>query len=80
MRSTLYPAIYHRGMQCNIDARGKRLRLITGIALAAAGVGMIAANTARYMGIGLLAVGAFAIFESWAGWCAVRAMGFKTRV
>jgi hypothetical protein len=67
-------------MQCNIDARGKRFRLIAGVALAAAGLGMVAANAARYIGIGLLAVGAFAILESWAGWCAVRAMGFKTRV
>jgi hypothetical protein len=28
----------------------------------------------------VLAGGAFAVFEAWAGWCVVRAMGFKTRL
>jgi hypothetical protein len=27
-----------------------------------------------------LALGAFMIFEARAGWCAVRALGFKTRI
>jgi hypothetical protein len=34
----------------------------------------------RYAGIGLTAAGAFGVFEGWAGWCVVRAMGFKTRI
>lgn len=30
--------------------------------------------------IGLLAAGAFGVFEARKGWCAVRALGFKTPV
>lgn len=78
-------------MQCNIDARGKAYRLVLGMAMLVAGAGLIAlrwlgplADQARdwplYAGIGLLVLGAFGVFEGWAGWCAVRAMGFKTRV
>jgi hypothetical protein len=79
-------------MRCNIDARGKRFRLIAGIAIAAAGAGLIAAHrlalptahalgdVALYLGIALLAAGGLAIFEGWAGWCALRAIGFRTRV
>lgn len=28
----------------------------------------------------LLLGGGFGVYEGWAGWCALRAMGFKTRV
>jgi hypothetical protein len=28
----------------------------------------------------LLAVGAFCVFEAWTGWCALRAMGMKTKL
>ena len=30
------------------------------------------------IGIGACIGGAFAIFEGWSGWCAIRAMGFRT--
>jgi len=74
-------------MQCNIDARGKRVRLING--LVTIGIGLvllfawaIPAQTRSAWGltIGLLAGGAFMVFQARAGWCVVRAMGFKTRV
>ena len=78
-------------MQCNIDARGKAYRLMIGIVLAIVGTGLI---TLRWLGpladlawdwplcagVVLLAIGAFSMFEGWVGWCAVRAMGFRTRV
>lgn len=77
----------HR-MQCNIDSRGKAYRLMLGLIMAIVGAGLIVldqlASLGRdwslYSGIALLAAGAFGIFEGWAGWCVVRALGFKTRM
>jgi hypothetical protein len=77
----------YMALQCNIDARGKRARLISGIvmlivALAVAGVWAWPGRS----GVGwvvaalLLLAGVFSIFQSAVGWCAVRAMGFKTRI
>ena len=71
--------------QCNIDAKGKAVRLGYGIVLLIAGVvlmftwarpsgGWIAWTVCALMVVS----GAFAIFEARAGWCIVRAMGFKT--
>jgi hypothetical protein len=72
-------------MQCNIDAKGKLVRLIYGIVLLLIGVIVLFTWTIRVGGaaawliaIGLILAGAFAIFESRAGWCVMRAMGFKT--
>lgn len=73
-------------MECNIDAQGKAARLIGGIAGLAFGVvmtsllvldvlnGLVASSAAA----GAIFGGAFAIFEARAGWCVVRAMGFRT--
>lgn len=72
-------------MQCNIDAKGKAVRLITGAA-----VGSVALIVAAlwFQGIlpewtgfaaaGVLLGGLFMMYEGLSGWCAVRAMGFKT--
>tara|TARA_B100000900_G_scaffold92346_1_gene75689 strand:- start:23728 stop:23967 length:240 start_codon:yes stop_codon:yes gene_type:complete len=76
-------------LECNIDAKGKALRLIGGIfALLGGAVGYYILD-AEYLPIpetlgqmGVVAVvigGAFSIFEARAGWCIVRALGFKTR-
>ena len=67
-------------LTCNIDANGKRVRLFMGIILSIAGltVGLVWSNWI-IAGI-LLGGGAFTLFEARAGWCAVRAMGFKTKV
>lgn len=74
-------------MQCNIDARGKRLRLINGIVTLAIGLVLLFAWALPSEGwvswavtLAALTGGAFMIFEARAGWCAVRAMGFKTPV
>ena len=75
-------------MQCNIDARGKAARLRIGIiesalALAVLAVAAITQVGGSWLWIagGLLAAGgAFSIFEARAGWCVVRAMGFRTRI
>ena len=74
-------------MQCNIDARGKAMRLINGIIGVIVGLVLLFAWALRtgsiaawvVTGVVLLA-GAFSIFEARAGWCIVRAMGFKTRI
>jgi len=73
-------------LSCNIDARGKRSRLITGIILLALAIIVGAGAWAEFSRVAtaiavLLAIsGAFTVFEARAGWCVVRAMGFKTRI
>jgi len=75
-------------MQCNIDARGKAARLRMGLV----GIGCSVVLGALILLDVLESViwnsvlvasiigGSFAIFEARAGWCVVRAMGFKTRI
>jgi VIT1/CCC1 family predicted Fe2+/Mn2+ transporter len=70
----------------NIDAKGKAARLIWGLATLVAGLLTLvfwAIPTGGWaawaISIALLASGAFGVFEARTGWCAVRAMGFKTR-
>ena len=74
-------------MTCNIDAKGKLVRMIYGCVLVLAGVVMLllwalSAQTvlAWALSISFFVGGAFAIFEASAGWCVIRAMGFKTRI
>jgi uncharacterized membrane protein HdeD (DUF308 family) len=74
-------------MTCNIDAKGKRVRLIYGIVLLIAGLALLAfwaASTQSILSwvisIALILGGGFAIYEARAGWCVVRAMGFKTPI
>jgi hypothetical protein len=75
-------------MQCNIDARGKRVRLISGMATLLVGL-VLGILTAAGLFTGvlmwaltalLILTGAFQIFEARKGWCVVRAMGIKTPV
>jgi hypothetical protein len=73
-------------LECNIDARGKAARLMGGLASVALGLilaALLVTETTSieygwYAVIGALLGGAFAIFEARAGWCVIRAMGFKT--
>ena len=74
-------------LQCNIDSRGRAARLIYGVVAVIAGVVTAAAWAlpsgtvlAWVVTVSLLVAGAFGIFEARAGWCAVRAMGFKTPI
>ena len=73
--------------ECNIDARGKAYRLKLGIM--GVTVGLVFAAAFHLAGIefqGILWIipmaiiggGVFSIFEAWTGWCAVRALGFRT--
>ena len=75
-------------LECNIDARGRAARLRLG--MTGVGAGLVLAPTFYVTGVdlglvwliplGAIGGGGFAIFESWAGWCIVRAMGFRTPV
>jgi hypothetical protein len=72
-------------LPCNIDSKGRAARLIYGLILLVAGVAMLLAwalpsgsALAWVVTVLVLVGGAFAVFEARAGWCVVRAMGFKT--
>jgi hypothetical protein len=74
-------------LACNIDSAGKAVRFRLGLSLVAVAlvVGLAWALPSRsafaWVLSGLLgAGGAFTLFEARSGWCAVRAMGFKTRL
>lgn len=75
------------GLTCNIDRRGKRVRAILGVilVLSALGLAIAAWLTGRHLALGVpagfaLLAGLFGLFEAANGWCAVRAMGYKTPV
>jgi hypothetical protein len=72
---------------CNIDGKGRVVRLIGGLVAVATGcLGFLAwaeptgDRGATGLCVACIAVGAFMIFEARASWCVVRALGFKTRV
>jgi uncharacterized membrane protein len=71
-------------LECNIDQRGRRARLISGVVTDMAGVALVVAGLlADHTGLlvaGIVAcvAGAFMIFEGLRGWCVMRALGFKT--
>jgi hypothetical protein len=73
-------------MQCNIDARGKTYRLKMGIASLLLAViigtliyfGVLESTTWWYILGTVTFGGVFTIFEARAGWCIIRASGFKT--
>jgi uncharacterized membrane protein HdeD (DUF308 family) len=74
-------------LACNIDARGRALRLIGGVLVLLAGLALLwfrarpaGSALAWVVTVLLLLSGAFMIFEARAGWCVIRAAGFRTRV
>jgi len=77
---------YNPRMQCNIDHRGRRARLISGIIcliiavvlLALRAIGTLDGAWPWIVGAALIPIGAFQIYEARKGWCVMRAMGFKT--
>ncbi|MCS7049230.1 MAG: hypothetical protein NZ483_08040 [Verrucomicrobiae bacterium] len=70
---------------CNLDARGRRGRILIGSLLLAPGIVCLIAWLATrhvgflYAGIGLSSGGLFMIVEGIIGWCALRALGLKTK-
>lgn len=75
-------------MRCNIDRRGRALRTTLGALHIVIGVilaGLLLTGTLISVwwwiaAAALLAAGGFMVFEGLNGWCAVRAMGFKTPI
>lgn len=74
-------------LPCNIDSRGKRVRLLNGLFLLVLGLllaALWAAKDGSFVAWMIVAftflLGGFCVFEARAGWCALRAMGIKTRV
>ena len=75
-------------LECNIDARGKAVRMKLGIRLVILSLilaaltyfGIIPATLGWFVTIASFAGGAFTIWESRKGWCVVRAMGIKTKI
>ncbi|HMN95212.1 MAG TPA: hypothetical protein PKC43_02495 [Phycisphaerales bacterium] len=73
-------------MQCNIDRRGRVVRLLVGVVSLSAGValavlaagGGVEPRWLLWVGVGAIAGGLFGIAEAWLGWCAARAMGMRT--
>jgi hypothetical protein len=74
-------------LQCNIDSKGKAIRLVNGTALLAVGAALAllwawpSGSVWAWIVCGAMwASGGFSIFEGWSGWCVVRALGFRTRI
>jgi hypothetical protein len=73
-------------MKCNIDAKGRAVRMVTGLLCCV--LGIVVMTLAFILsgafwpllaaGLCLLAAGLFQIYESRRGWCALRAVGIKT--
>ncbi len=75
-------------IQCNIDHRGKLIRLIAGAMLDTTGLGLLAfrfvgvlsGDWPWFVGGAAAVVGMFLVLEGVLGWCVVRALGVKTPV
>jgi hypothetical protein len=73
------------GLACNIDRRGRRIRAINGLILLVVGMLLLIflwppAWWVWFLAAGLVLGGLFSLFEARAGWCAIRAMGLRTRI
>ena len=72
---------------CNIDRRGRSARYRIGFVLLALGVAAYALGSRfvsnpwpALLAGPLVLGGSFSLFEANRGWCAVRALGFKTKL
>jgi hypothetical protein len=72
---------------CNIDQQGRSVRYRIGAVLSALGLALGLGGSLLaggkwpwFLGAPLVAAGLFSLFEASRGWCAMRALGFKTRV
>jgi len=62
---------------CNIDKRGRIVRIILGLAMLVAGILLLLRTDHDFWATGLCALGLFGLFEGVKGWCALRAMGIN---
>ena len=63
---------------CNIDRRGRLIRFVAGLLCLGAAAWLWWGLSDRFWSVGLLALGAVAIFEAARGWCVMRAFGART--
>ena len=71
---------------CNIDAKGKAVRFLTGIFAILSGLvlailvnqGILSFESYWLLVCGSIVGGVFAMWEAKTGWCVVRAIGIKT--
>ena len=66
-------------MQCNIDSKGRRIRGINAVVLTATAAVAWWMDWPIWIAIVLGLGGLFSGFEALKGWCALRAMGIKTK-
>ncbi|DAC26929.1 MAG TPA: hypothetical protein D7H99_05665 [Candidatus Poseidoniales archaeon] len=83
------PILLVMARECNIDARGKFVRLVGGSVSVLAGIiamllivaGILPENIFTIGSvIGMFAGGALGIYEGKSGWCVARAMGIRTPI
>ena len=75
-------------MTCNIDAKGKLFRLVTGIISCSFGIilfilistNVITSSVYLLPALGSVIGGLFAVWEARAGWCIARSLGIKTPI
>ena len=74
-------------LECNIDAKGKAVRLRLGLMGVVSSLGLAvgcllisAPDLAWIVPVGAFLGGVFSIFEGRTGWCIVRALGFRTPI
>ncbi len=63
---------------CNIDGRGRLIRLMAGLLCLGAAAWCFLGIDAAFWGSGLLALGLVSLFEALRGWCVIRALGGRT--
>lgn len=67
-----------RFWSCNIDRRGRLIRLIAGLLCLGGAAWCFWGTDGAFWASGLLALGVVSVFEGLRGWCIVRAFGFRT--
>ena len=72
---------------CNIDQRGKTMRLVVGALVEAIGLLLAALWVLEWTpawtawpALAIWLAGIFVLFEAVVGWCAIRALGVKTPI
>lgn len=71
---------------CNIHRGGRALRIVAGLVLVFDAILLAVFDMpgtgiwSRVLQLGLGLLGAFALFEGLVGWCAVRALGYRTKL
>ena len=63
---------------CNINSRGRIVRLLMSVVFLGAAAGCWWGFQSAFLASGLLAFGLVGLFEAFRGWCILRAFGLRT--